>query len=322
MAHPLLPSRTPRRLALLGVAGALLLPASPALGLTGSGVGDTVGDSFVTAPGDTALGDTALGHTVTTVCDAPVDQLPEPICPDEPAPEAPSEDGPQDTPVVEESTQMMEETLAPVIQQAPEPVSDIATAVADVLAPEEDGEPTPSGTSVTPEDQSATSTNGSEDAPAPPAGVTGPRRGEVAAAGTTPEEIFEPGSTATTPLADTGKDLTASAPTIQPAGVKVSGSNMANLSSQTAAPLVSTPQVSPPVDYQAPLVADTPMAGTEPFSFLTDSVVSFAGQAVLPYTSGSLGWITVAGLTLAAGAAYTLRRRLDGSHDLVVVTDI
>jgi hypothetical protein len=89
------------------------------------------------------------------------------------------------------------------------------------------------------------------------------------------------------------------------------GSNIAGVRSQNGVTLqpFDAPLVSVPMDFEAPLVAGVPVTTASPTAALASQVVNFAGEAVLPQTTGAAGWVTATGLGMVAAAAITIRRR-------------
>lgn len=286
MPHPDV-SRRPRRTALAGGVGALLLLTAPA----GAVLGEEVALTCEAASGTVAGLDVILDPACEAVegVGAPVEEAVAPVVDAVPS---------EVTAPVGEILAPVAEILAPVAEVVPAPVADALPA--PEAAPEGGG----SGTPEPPSGGEASS----GDAAAPPASSDG--EAAVAAAGKEPVEVSEPRG----PAAQ-GR---VTGPTIQPT---VPGSNTAGIASQsglTLQPFEATPLVSIPTVLDQPMVAGSPVTMSSPVAAVAAGALDFAGDLVLPQTSGQAFLLTTVGLGLVAATGTTLRRRFGGTTTLDV----
>lgn len=271
-------TRRPRPAAIVGAVGALLLVAGPAGAVLGT-LGDATAQVCDAASGTVASLDAVLAPT----CDA-ADQVvgaaAEALAPV-------TEAVPVDAVLAP-----VEEALAPIGEAAPAPVGDVL------------GGGDPDGGQEAPADGGA---------PAPAAGDGAePAQGEgqVAAAGKDPVEVTEPQG----PAAQ-GR---VTGPTIQPT---VPGANIAGIASQsglTLQPYEAMPMVSIPTVLDQPMVAGAPVTTSSPVAAVAAGALDFAGDVVLPQTSGQAFLLTAVGLGLVTATGTTLRRRFGGTTTLDV----
>ncbi len=189
------------------------------------------------------------------------------------------------------------DAAAPVVQVLPAPAADVVDTVVGG-ASGDTGEQAPP---ATPQGSGSGSGSGSSGQPAT-SGADGDTK--VEAAGKGPVEVMEPQA----PAAD---GRVAGGPTIQPLDVSAVGRNIPGIRSQNGVTLqpFDMPLVSVPMAFEAPQIAGVPVTTSSPVSALAMEAVSFAGDAVLPQTTGAAGWVTATGLGMLAGAGVLVRRR-------------
>ncbi|MGI9015697.1 MAG: hypothetical protein ACR2HR_01090 [Euzebya sp.] len=201
---------------------------------------------------------------------------------------------------VQDGVQTVTETVAPVVDTA----TDLVMPVVEEAA---SAEVVPPGEGEAPEEP-VTPLEDTQDSAAQPTQGGGDAGGEVKAAGTGPVEVLEPKA----PAADDGRIATS--PGLQPTDLAGLGPNIPGINSRSDLTLqpYDSPLVSIPMQFQATELAGAPVTTSSPVAALAAEAVSFAGDAVLPYASGVAGWVAVAGLSLAVGSVYALRRRDNG----------
>ncbi|WP_370324551.1 hypothetical protein [Euzebya sp.] len=301
MAHPLLSPSRRGVLMGLGLAGALLVPAGPAAGQglvdTLTGTVDQACEDLTAAVAALTPGCEAVGAVTEGAADAlaPVEAVAAPVT--EPVAEVVESAGETAGAVTDAVT----DAAAPVT----EPVSDAVDAVTEPVAEEAPADPV--GDAGPPPAGEPAAEPGSDPAPSP---VAADDDVAVGAAGRQPTEVTEPRG----PAAGVGRG--AGGPRISPGAYGVNAPGIASDSGLTLQPY-DEPLVSVPVDVDAPQVAGAPVTTSSPVAAMASELVSFAGDAVLPYRNPATAWVTAAGLGLLGVAGFTLRRRLEGRLELV-----
>ena len=263
MAHPLLPTHRSRALATLGLAGALVLPAAPALALTT--VTGQVADEAATVCTE-ALAATGVCQLVDETVAPPVEAA---------------------TEAATEALAPVVDATAPLVDAVTEAVPPVVIPPGEVLPPSGD-DPAPTTPDPVPGSPSSTGA----------ATTTEPEPTKVQAAGKGPEEVSEPQAP---PAADgriaggpTIQPLDSASLGSNMAGVR--SQNGVTLQDYDA-PLVSIPMDAPQI-AGAPITTASPVAAmaAEAISFAGSAVLPHTTGAAAWVTASGLGLLAGTGV--------------------------